>query len=240
MYIDEIAHKKGRGQFMTIISSEKEVEKTVIGKESNTVKEKLLEIANVSGVKKVCMDMCAPFAKAVREAIPHAEIVLDRFHLMKLINEKLWDLNKKSFKKLDEKKRKRFSEIRYLLNKDRRQLEKCEKRLIKEYLHLNKEIKCIYWKVQGFRQILFKYHDCKHGFISEKLAQWTVGTIKYFGKFIKTLETWWEEVVNACIYKESNARQEGINNKIKALKRRGFGFRNWLNFEYRIYGESRA
>jgi transposase len=93
LYIDEIAHKKGQGQFMTIISSEESIEKTVIGKESNNVKEKLLEIANVSGVKKVCMDMCASFAKAVREAIPHSEIVLDRFHIIKLINEKLWDLN---------------------------------------------------------------------------------------------------------------------------------------------------
>lgn len=98
-------------------------------------------------------------------------------------------------------------------------------------------MKCIYWKIQGFREILFNFQGYKHGFVSEKLAQWIEGTRKYFGKFIKTLESWWHEVVNACIYKESNARQEGINNKIKALKRRGFGYRNWLNFEYRIYGE---
>lgn len=46
------------------------------------------------------MDMCTPFAKAVREIIPHSEIILDRFHLIKLINEKLWDLNKKVLKSL--------------------------------------------------------------------------------------------------------------------------------------------
>jgi transposase len=67
--------------------------------------------------------------------------------------------------------------------------------------------------------------------------EWSYEARKYFDKLIKTLEKWWDELVNACIYKESNARQEGLNNKIKALKRRGFGYRNWLNFEHRIYGE---
>ncbi len=102
---------------------------------------------------------------------------------------------------------------------------------------MNTEIKEFYWKVQEFRKLLFNYQGYKRSFISEKLAEWMNGIRKYLGNFVKTLETWWEEVVNACIYKENNARQEGINNKIKALKRRGFGYRNWLNFEYRIYDE---
>lgn len=222
---------------MTIISDGKNVRETVIGKSSKKIIKKLLEIPNVKEVQKVCIDMCAPFAKAIREVIPNAEIVSDRFHLMKLINEKLWNLNKKSFKKLDEKQRKRFSQIRYLLSKDRRKLSKWEKRQIKDYLYLNKEMKDIYWKVQEFRKILSFYQGYKHSFVSQKLMEWIEGTRKYLAKFIKTLERWWDEVVNACIYKESNARQEGLNNKIKALKRRGFGYRNWLNFEHRIYGE---
>jgi transposase len=222
---------------MTIISDDEKVRETVIGKSYEDVKKKILAIPNISNVKKACIDMCAPFAKAIREALPSAVIISDRFHLMKKINESLLNLNKKTFKKLDEKEREPFSNIRFLLVKYRKNLTKWEKRQIKNYLQLNKEMRCIYWKVQGFREILFNYHGYKHGFVSEKLEQWIRGTRKYFGKFIKTLETWWDEVVNACIYKESNSRQEGINNKIKALKRRGFGYRNWLNFEYRIYGE---
>jgi transposase len=222
---------------MTIISDGKNVRETVIGKLSEEIIKRLQSIPGISEVKKVCIDMCPSFAKAIREAIPNAVIVLDRFHLMKLINEKLWDLNKKSYKKLDEKERERFSRIRYLLMKPRKQLKKGDKLLIKEYLRLNSEMSGIYWKVQKFREILFKYQGYKHGFVSQKLMEWTYEARKYFGKLIKTIEKWWDELVNACIYKESNARQEGLNNKIKALKRRGFGYRNWLNFEHRIYGE---
>lgn len=222
---------------MTIIADDKNARETVMGKAHEDVAKKLLDIPNILEVKKVCMDMCPPFAKAVREVIPNAEIVLDRFHIMKLSNKKLLDLNKKSFKKLDEKDRKRFSEIRYSLCKDRRQLTKWEKRLIRDYLQLNKEMKDVYWKIQEFRNILFKQKGRKRSFISQKLTKWIEGTRKYLGKFVKTLETWWDEVINACIYKESNARQEGINNRIKALKRRGAGYTNWFNFEHRIYGE---
>lgn len=61
--------------------------------------------------------------------------------------------------------------------------------------------------------------------------------MKYFRKFVKTLETWWDEVVNACIFKENNGKQEGINNEIKLIKRRGFGYRNYTNFKYRILAQ---
>jgi transposase len=240
LYIDEIAHKKGQGNYMTIISDDKNVRNTVIGKTSEDVKKKILEIPNISNVKKVCIDMCASFAKAIREAIPHAVTVADRFHLMKLINEILLEKNKKTYKKLYENQRKRFSQIRYLLVKNYKQLDKLDKRLVKDYLKLNPDMKCIYWKIQGFRKILFNSKGQKHSDVSDKIAAWIIGSRKYFKKLIETLERWWDEVVNACIYKENNGRQEGINNKIKILKRRGFGYRNWLNFEHRIYGECNA
>lgn len=237
LHIDEISHRKGQGQFMTIITVDKKVTSTVMGKTSDDIKQQLLTIPNIIKVKKVCMDMCAPFAKAIREVIPSAEIILDRFHIIKLINEKLWDMNKKSYKKLNKEDRKRYSNIRYLLSKPYKELDRFDKRLVKDYLKLNPEIKFIYWKIQEFRKILFCFHGQKQSVVSQKLMEWVEGTRKYLGNFIKTLETWWNEVINACIYSESNAQQEGINNKIKVVKRRGYGYRNWLNFEFRIYAE---
>lgn len=240
LHIDEIAHRKGWGNFMTIISDEENVRETAMGRSSDEVIKKLLSIPYISEVKKVCIDMCSPFAKAIKNVIPHAETILDRFHIMKIVHKRLFELNKKTFKNLAKKERKRFSKIRFLLSKARKQLKKWEKKLIKEYLKLNSEMKCIYWKIQGFREILFRYQGKEKSFVSQKLEQWLIGTEKYFAKFTKTLKKWWNEVVNACVYRESNARQEGLNNKIKTVKRRACGYTNWLNFEYRIRGECNA
>jgi len=102
-------------------------------------------------------------------------------------------LNQKTYAKLDKEKREKYKTIRFLLSKDRRELEKREKIQIKKYLQLNKEIKEIYWKVQ----VLFGFHGYKRSFVSQKLMELTYGTRKYFVKFVKTLGTWWDEVVNA-------------------------------------------
>ena len=70
--------------------------------------------------------------------------------------------------------------------------------------------------------------------ISNALLAWTERARKYLPQFVKTLETWWNEVVNASLFPESNGRAEGVNNKIKLIKRQGFGFRNRLNFKRKI------
>lgn len=222
---------------MTLISCDSSVIASIIGKKSIDLSQELLKIPNIKKVKKVCIDMCGSFAKAIKEAIPQAEIVLDRFHIIKKANEYLWNLNKKTFKKLDEKQRKRYSNIRYLIVKDYNQLNRYDKRKIRDYLRLNTELKEIYCLIQEFRTILFKYQRVKQWIVSKKLTEWSDKARKYLKKFVKTIEQWWIEVINACVFKENNGKQEGLNNKIKLIKRRGYGYRNWLNFKYRIMGE---
>jgi transposase len=219
---------------MTLICVEGTVIASFMGKKSNDLSSELKKIQGIENIKKVCIDMCSSFAKGIREAIPAAEIVSDRFHIVKMLNKDLWKLNTKTFKKLNEKDRNRFSNIRYLLVKDYECLNKWDKRLIRDYLRLNTEIKEIYWLIQDFRQILFKNQRAKQWVISKKLTEWTGKARKYLKKFVKVIEQWWQEVINACTCKESNGIQEGLNNKIKLIKRRGFGYRNCLNFKYRI------
>lgn len=222
---------------MTMIGGLGNILSTVIGKKYEDIKEELLKIPNASEVEKVCMDWCPSFAKAVREAIPKAEIISDRFHIIKNLNKRLWELNSKSYKKLDEDKREKYSNIRFLLSKDEKELTKSEKMVLKNYFKLNTEIKEIYDLVQEFRRILLDYQGFKRQIISDMLTDWTNKAMKYFKKFIKTLEQWWQEVLNACTFKENNGIQEGLNNEIKLVKRRGFGYRNYLNFKYRIFAQ---
>ncbi len=183
------------------------------------------------------MDLCAPYAKAIRETIPEAKITIDRFHLIKLLNKSLWDLNKKTYSKLDKIQRKRYSNIRYILSKCYKELLKDEKRLLKEYFKINVDIKDLYELIQDFRKILFGFRKSDRKFIEDKLYQWILKTDGKMKTFLGTLGRWFDEIVNACIYSNSNARQEGINNKIKLVKRRAFGYRNWKNFKYRIMAE---
>jgi transposase len=225
--------KKGYGQFETIVYTPEQVLETMTGRQSVDLEAVLKQIPGIDRIQMVCMDMCAAFADAVRKALPQAEIVCDRFHLVKMLNKKLDQLRIGLYKSLNEAKQERFKSIRFLLFKDRRELLKSERRLVKEYLQHSNEMKEIYWLTQSFRRILFGRQKNRQA-LSNALLAWCEKAKKYLRKFVKTLNTWWDEVVNACLFPVSNGRAEGVNNKIKLIKRRAYGFRNRLNFRHHI------
>ncbi len=101
--------------------------------------------------------------------------------------------------------------------------------------------------------ILRKLHQLKERFRSifehithrkqaERFLQAWICEIKQLGcdslaKFVKTLERWWEPVLSYFDQRITNGPVEGINNKIKLIKRRAYGYRNVTNFRNRIVAE---
>lgn len=315
IHIDEIALKKGHSDFETIIYTDEEILETMSGKKSIDLQSVLKDIPGIGSIQQVCIDMCAPFADAIRTALPHVEISVDRFHVVKLLNKTLDTLRRKTDRKLKTErlnlekklsqlkteeailkkelkslqkegieaekrlkkfrrkepesnklqrknreqeiqtgreqlqqkkaelekelneiqlKERRFSHIRFLLGKDYEKLHQDDRRLVLDYLRFNPEIKEVYWLCQDFRKILFPKKVLGKEEVSTQLTEWCTKAQKQLGHFVKTLESWWTEVLNACIYPLNNGLAEGFNNKIKLVKRMGFGFRNRLNFKLRI------
>jgi len=232
--VDEIALKKGHSDFETIIYTEEGVIDSMKGKKSIDLQALLRSIPGIGQIQRVCMDMCAPFADAVRQVLPGANIVIDRFHIMKLLNKKLDKLRIKTTKKLEAPLQKEFAKIRFSLFKDERHLNREKHEFVQKYLALNTEMKDIYRLCQDFRQILFPKKPLNQLEASRQLTDWCTQARKYLSQFVKTLESWWDEVVNACVYPLNNGRAEGFNNKIKLMKRMGFGYRNRETFKLRI------
>lgn len=66
-----------------------------------------------------------------------------------------------------------------------------------------------------------------------KLIDWLRKAEPYYKKSVKTIKRWFAEIVGYFEQRTTNGPVEGINNKLKLLKRCGFGFRNFNNFEIR-------
>jgi len=233
LHFDEIAWRKGHGQFETVVSTEHRVLTLLSGKSSGTLQGFLKTLPGIGFIRQVSMDMCAPFAHAVKQVIPHAVIVADRFHVIRKLTETVDSLRKRTHGHLDERERKKFSRIHFLLGQDYRSLHRDERRLIRDYLRLNPPLKPVYWLAQEFRKILFHpWQDARQAYTT--LWGWCEKSRKYMRSFVKTVEQWWDPVLNACLSSLSNARQEGINNKIKLIKRQGFGYRNRHTFRLKV------
>jgi len=231
LYLDEIALRKGQGNFETVVSTDFRVLTLIKGKSSESLQGFLRSLPGINSIKQVCMDMCSPFAHAVKQVLPKAIIVVDRFHVIQKLNDALEQARKRTHPKLDEQERKRFKRIHFLLGQEYQALHRDEKRLVRDYLRLNKVLKPIYWECQRLRKILFyrRFSSAEQAY--DVLWEWCEQARKHLKRFIETLERWWYPV---CLFPLSNARQEGINNKIKLVKRQGFGYTNRQTFRLKV------
>ena len=66
-----------------------------------------------------------------------------------------------------------------------------------------------------------------------ELIDWLKRAEPYYKKSVATIKRWFAEVVGYFEQRTTNGIVEGINNKLKLLKRSGFGFKNFNNFEMR-------
>jgi transposase len=117
MAIDEIAVRKGQ-RYMTVVL---DLETGVVvhveeGRTSKTLDPFWRRLRSSGAqVEAVAIDFSAAYAKALRDNLPHAVMVFDRFHLVKLMNEKLSKLRRVIQRTAEEEERKVLKGTRWLL-----------------------------------------------------------------------------------------------------------------------------
>ena len=84
---------------------------------------------------------------------------------------------------------------------------------------------------EEFHQLFEESKDLGTGTL--KLIDWLKKAEPYYKKSVKTIKRWLTEIVGYFERRTTNGIVEGINNKLKVLKRCGFGLRNFINFETR-------
>ena len=187
-------------------------------------------------IQAVAMDMSAAYWSAVSENLPVAAIVFDRFHIVKLINEKLDDLRREMVREATGLMKKSVKGIRYLLlmRRDNVQEEKLPR--LDEALQQNqpllegyllKEALALLWE-QPSKKAMKAY--------LKEWCEWALQTgvrqLQAMGKTVllhsSGILNWWDHRIN-------NGRMEGINNKVKTLLRQTYGLRDERYFTLKLY-----
>jgi transposase len=187
-------------------------------------------------IAAVTMDMSAAYWAAVAENLPDAAVVFDRFHIVKLVNEKLDDLRRALVREATGLMKQTVKGIRYLLLTRREnvgpdQLPRLEAALkTNEPLNLGyllKEALGLLW-MQRSRQDMADY--------LKEWCQWARDTgIRQMQQLAKTLTLHARGILNWWEHRISNGRMEGINNKIKTLLRQTYGLRDERYFTLKLY-----
>ena len=189
-------------------------------------------------IKAAAMDMSAAYRKAVATKLPKAKIVFDRFHVVKLFNEKLSDLRRALHREATDVLHKEVLKgTRWLLLKNPENLDaaKDEKKRLEEALTLNKPLATAYYMKEDLRR--FWEQPGKRfatKFLDGSIRRAGASGIRMLQQMAKTLALHRSGLLAYYDVKITSGPMEGTNNKIKTIKRQAYGFRDRDFFKLKI------
>lgn len=243
--IDEIAIIKGQGNYyVVLIDLEQGVIVGLIENRTESAVTNYLQSWGqevLSQIKEVSIDLWKSYKKVAEKLMPQAVIVADRFHVMKQVNKELDDQRKKSRKEAQQLENKSEQEqilaglnkSKYALLKNEKDLTEKQKNKLEEVKKLDKTLANMHQFKEKFRDIFEQNNNWVDGLFS--LADWLRDTQEYFPESSGTIRRWLGEIIAYFDNRTTQGVVEGINNKLKLIKRRGYGFRNFDNFSLRCF-----
>jgi transposase len=189
-------------------------------------------------IEAVAMDMSAAYISAVQAKLPNAAIVFDRFHVVKLMNEKLTQLRRQLYRQASTDQKAVLKGSRWLLLKNPENLEedRDEQDRLAEALKLNEPLAIAYYLKEELREFwqeqfkfparLFLRSWCKRAMSTGLSPLMTMA---------KTLSRLEDGLLNYFDHRISSGPMEGTNNKIKTVQRQSYGIRDQEYFKLVLY-----
>lgn len=232
--IDEIAERKGKQSYdLVVYDLDAGIPIEVL---ENRTQAELLAYLNalplqvLQRITEVCIDMWRPYATVVTSVLSHARLVVDRFHVMKVVNNDLNTLKKAVKKDLPDDAK----ACHYPLLKNEQDLTEKQQNILEQVYVASPQLKEAHQLKEEFRQIFEADNTVEQG--QKSLQGWLkkAEKAKLFSDAVKTIKNWFQPITNYFAQRTTNGPAEGINNKIKVIKRMAYGFRNFANFRVRI------
>jgi transposase len=189
-------------------------------------------------IEAVAMDMSPAYREAVSTHLKNAQIVFDRFHVMKLFNEKLSNLRRALYHEAtDMLQKKVLKGTRWLLLKASENLDekRDERKKLQEALALNQSLAVAYYLKEDLRE--FWWQPGKRfatAFLDGWIKRAEASGIKVLQQMAKTLASHRSGLLAYYDVMITSGPMEGTNNKIKTMKRQAYGFRDNEFFKLKI------
>ncbi|MEM7375783.1 MAG: ISL3 family transposase [Bacteroidota bacterium] len=244
--VDEISMLKGRKKFALILS---DLDRNcVVDVIEERHKEKLeawldkLSGPQKAAIQEVSMDMWSPYRLAVQSKLPDSIIVADRFHVMQNLNKVVTKTRREIQRDASDEIKKQLKGSRWLLVKNQEDLSDDEQASLDSLYKLSPELKDLHLLKESFRSIFESQLDYDDALweIGDWCEQALESGYSKIEAFVRTLENWADEVTNYFHHRTTQGFVEGVNNKIKLIMRRGYGYRNFRHFVLRILTECGA
>lgn len=234
--IDEIAHRKGKNHYCCVLT---DLDKGIVldilptrSKEALVAHFQKLGPAFCQQIESVSFDMWPAYYQLSRTCFPQAVLVIDRFHVVKLLNEVLDRFRRKLRREFPWKLA--FKSIKWALFKSRPTA--AEQTQLAAACKQSPRLATLL----ALRNRFHRYFETAQteSALAQSLQTW-LGEAKTSGcsqlaSFIGTLERWLAPIANYAHQRLTNAATEGLNNLIRYVKRISFGLPNFEHLRLRV------
>lgn len=236
--IDEFSIRKGHSYMSIFVDNETgRILHAVEGKSGQDIEPFVKVLARKAPkLEAIAMDMNSGFAHVVQSHLPHVALVFDHYHVSALINRAIDELRREQQSQLDEKEQKTLKGSRFLLLKNYENLDEDKQNRLQSLLEVNAPLMTMYTMKEQFRDFWEKRSIIEAmPFLDAWCTDAENSGIKQLKKVAKTLMHHSHGLLNYFYHRISCGLVEGINNKIKTLKRQAYGFRDMAYFKLRLY-----
>jgi len=236
--VDEKSFLKGH-QYVTVMS---DLEKGGVldvarDRKEESLKGMLTGMVNDEGatIRAVAMDMWEPYMQAVKAAVPEAEVVHDKFHVVKYLGEAVDKVRKVEQRKFLKEGIEDLTGTKYLWLTNPRNWSQKQKAIFQvlkgKQLKVGrawtmKEMFAGFWK--------YLYEKAARNFFAKWYWWATHSRLSPMAEVAKKLKRHLENLLTYLKHRITNAVAEGLNSKIQQLKAVARGFRNFENFRIAI------
>ncbi len=231
--IDEhfFTRRRGRAEFATVFTdyNNRRLREVSFGKIKGELMAQLDHIPGRENVKNVIIDMSDGYRSFIKDFFPHAKIIADKFHVLRLMTP---SLNKHRVAITGDKRK---LPIRKLLLRPRHKLLYYERHALDMWLLKYPELREIY----AAKEALYSFYRIKGvkraakalTRLTDLLAHSKLKEVK---RLRRTLMSWRVEILNYFETRLTNARTEGFNNVAKLVQKRAYGYRSFANYRLRL------
>lgn len=231
--VDEISIRKGH-EYRIVVSDLEQERPIWVGGEGR--KEADLDLffedlgrKRARRIELVVMDMWKPFHNSVRRNVPQARIIFDKFHILRHLSDAMDKVRRREYSRVAGKARSYIKGQRYTLLSHWENLTLEGRRALRKLLKANRRIHVAYLLKETFGQ-LWDYST--EGWARAFFDRWKDALkwqrLKPYEKFAAMIERHWYGIAAYCHpeNKCSLGMVEGLNNKIRVLQRRAYGYRD--------------
>lgn len=227
--VDELSYRKHH-HYVTVVTDLVQ-RRFVWGKDGRTART-LEAFLNELGperreqIEVVCMDMCGAYIKAVRENLPHAQIIFDRFHVQALVNAALDEVRRSEWRQVRGTPTARSVKgLRWALLKHPLSRTEAQRATISTLQQVNRPIYRAHLMTEAFRDILDRRQINVVRLLLLKWCGWACRSrLPAFVKVSRTIRQYLEEIVAYVRWRVTNGPTEGLNTKARLATRQAYGF----------------